>query len=631
MAAPEVLPSRINTIGYNTEHAHGFIDPLAKYGITGVTIYSCTLKTISRNPSQPAYMGKSFDIIIFFSIILVIVLIMELINLLNKHMPPRRPLRGESAPLLRSSSPAHISRSWFWPRSEQPPQRNADLETGLSQGYGTFDEVHDEDPEAPQPIPQLLHVTKRAKPFNPAPSSFYSRPASMPSRRATSSPSQSMLLEPPATSQDEEETSPPDAEFQTLHTFGESGEGQVRVVKEKSSAELFVIKTLRTRTRKDGTIKMPSEVAMLTLHLEDHLNIIQCYDYSYGGSPDNTVCHALLEYCSGGDLVDFCAHWQLLRRYQGQGMFVPEIFIMHFLASMADALEYLHLQKKVIHRDIKPANIFLRWSGTLTYGMPDIVLSDFGFSCFESGSENYGIAGTPGSYEPHVTPILELRKNNPAAWEEVWSAKYMSYHIDMYCMAATLYELIFLDGFDNTRKTYSPSELAQRFSRGPYTQSPSILNILTGCLAEDPRDRLTTGELVRAATGIKKSLRSMGDAGVRMPADSWPTMRLDHDHVQAPPQPSKHTSAGASASEEAPLAGSSESFPLCWCENHGAMSLRRPKLGCETSQSMTYRPRPGARAIVSEEAAGAGAGADEMMDADMDVGMQAGQLVACAA
>ncbi|KAK5732556.1 Serine/threonine-protein kinase Nek10 [Elasticomyces elasticus] len=555
-------------------------------------------------------MGKGSDIIILFSIILVIVLIMELINLLNKHMPPRRPLRGESAPLLRSSTPAHISRSWFWPRSEQSSQRNADLETGLSQGYGTFDEVHDEDPEAPQPIPQLLHVTKRAKPFNPAPSSFYSRPVSLPSRRATSSPSQSMLLESPATSQDKEETSPPAAEYRTLHTFGESGEGQVRVVKEKVTAELFVIKTLRTRTRKDGTFKMPNEVAMLTLHLEDHLNIIQCYDYSYGGSPDNTFCHLRLEYCDGGDLFDFCAHWRKLKR---QDMFVPDVFIMHFLISMADALEFLHLQHRVIHRDIKGPNIFLRWSGTLTYGMPDIVLSDLGFSCFES--ESRGICGSPGMYPCEVLPMLEIYKNDPVAWEnmKLWQAKHMTYASDMYCLGATLYELIFLNGFDNTRMTYSPTELAQRFNRGPYTRSPWMLNILTGCLAEDPKDRLTTAELVHAAKGMKAALRAMGDAGVRMPANSWPTMQLDCDRVQAP------------------VAGSSESFRVCWCENHGAMSLRKPKLGCETSQSMTYRPRPGARARVSEEAADAGAGADEMMDADMDMGIQAGQLVACAA
>ncbi|KAK5709114.1 hypothetical protein LTR17_020048 [Elasticomyces elasticus] len=541
-------------------------------------------------------MGKGSDIIIFFSIILVIVLIMELINLLNKHMPPRRPLR--------------------------------DLETGLSQGYGTFDEIHDEDPEAPQPIPQLLHVTKRAKPFNPAPSSFYSRPASLPSRRATSSPPQSMLLESPTTSQDEDEedASPPDAEYQTLHTFGESGEGQVRVVKQKSSPERFVIKTLRTRTRKDGTIKMPNEVAMLKLHLEDHPNIIRCHTFGYESTPDNTFCHMVLEYCSGGDLFDFCAHWRKLKRQ----VFVPEMFILHFLVSMADALEFLHLKSSVIHRDIKLGNCLLRWSGTglLAY---DIVLADLGFSCIES--ESLGICGTPGIYPSELLPMLELHKNHPVAWETMkpWQAKHMTYASDMYCLGATLYELIFLDGFDNTRMTYSPTELAQRFNRGPYTRSPWVLNILTGCLAEDPKDRLTTAELVHAAKGMKAALRAMGDAGVRMPANSWPTMQLDCDRVQAPPQPSKHTSAGASASDEAPVAGSSESFRVCWCENHGAMSLRRPKLGCETSKSMTYRPRPGARAIVSEEAAGAGAGADDMMDADMDMGMQAGQLVACAA
>ncbi|KAK5713261.1 hypothetical protein LTR15_011624 [Elasticomyces elasticus] len=630
MAAPEVLPRRINTIEYNTVHTPGFIDPLAKYKIRGVTIFSCIFKTTPQNPNPPAYMGKGFDIIIFFSIISVIVLIMELINLLNKHMPPRRPLRGESAPLLRSSTPAHISRSWFWPRSEQTPQHNADLETGLSQGYGTFDEVHDEDPEAPQPIPQLVHVTKRAKPFNPAPSSFYSRPASLPSRRATSSPPQSMLLESPTTSQDEneEETSPPATEYQTLHTFGQSGEGQVRVVKEKSSAELFVIKTIRARTRKDGTIKMPNEVAMLTLYLEDHLNILQCYDYSYERTPDNTFCHMVLEYCSGGDLFDSCAHWRKLQYYQGKH--APEMFLMHFLISVAETLAYIHLERGIIHRDIKLSNFTIR-PGTLRYGLPDIVLCDWGFSCFES--ESLGICGTPGVYPSEFLPLLKLRKNDPVAWENMktWNAKYMSYGSDMYCLGATLYDLIFNDGFDNTRMTYSPTELAQRFSRGPYTQSPWILDILTRCLAEDPMDRMTTAELVHAAIEMKEALTIMGDAGVRMPANSWPKMQLDCDRVQAPPQSSKHTSAGASAGEEAPVVGSSESFPLCWCENHGAMSLRRPKLGCETSQSMTYRPRPGARTIVSEEAAGAGAGADDMTDADMDMGMQAGQMVACAA
>ncbi|KAK3638468.1 serine/threonine protein kinase [Elasticomyces elasticus] len=539
---------------------------------------SSTLKTISRNPSQPAYMGKGSDIIILFSIILT------------------------------------ATSSWFWPRSEQSPQRNADLETGLSQGYGTFDEVHDADPEAPQPIPQLLHVTKRAKPFNPAPSSFYYRPASLPSRRATSSPPQSMLLEPPTTSQDEDdqETSPPAAEYQTLHTFGESGEGQVRVVKQKSSPERFVIKTLRTRTRKDGTIKMPNEVAMLKLHLDDHPNIIHCHTFGYESTPDNTFCHMVLEYCSGGDLFDFCAHWRKLKRYQ-EGMFVPEIFLLHFLTSMADALDFLHLKSRVIHRDIKLGNVLLRWSPRklLAY---DIVLADLGYSCYEH--ESYGVCGTKSYLPEEVKAVWNMRHDNPEALDR----KYMSYGSDIFCLGAILYDLIFDDAFDNTHKTYSPDELAQRFRQGPYTRSPWMLNILTGCLAEDPKDRLTTAELVHAAKGMKAALRAMGDAGVRMPANSWPTMQLDCDRVQAPPQPSEHTSAGAGASDEAPVAGSSESFRVCWCENHGAMSLRKPKLGCETSQSMTYRPRPGARAIVSEEAAGAGAGVD-----------QTGQLVACAA
>ncbi|KAK3070443.1 hypothetical protein LTR53_010460 [Teratosphaeriaceae sp. CCFEE 6253] len=350
--------------------------------------------------------------------------------------------------------------------------------------------------------------------------SVYSRHHSDPFVDGTSSPPDSLMVAPLFT-----DFSNPYPDYDTVRTFAQSGEGRVRVVKQLRTGELLVVKTVRMQRRANGPgYSILNEAAMLTRHLGRHPNIIQCLDFDNEQPP---FCHMLLEFCSGGDLYDFCKHWKGLKL--ARGSHVPPMFLLHYLSSMINALVYLHkgssTRQPIIHRDIKSPNIFLRWSGNAPYGLPDIVLSDFGFACFKS--ESSGWAGTPGYLPPPIENLRAMSKHDPSAYNAALSTYKMTAACDVYTFGATLYELIFLQGFDNARHSYSLADIADEFKGSPYANRrgckwTSLHSVLKRSLAEEPGERETASGLESILPEIDRMLTAIGEAGERMPPDSWP-------------------------------------------------------------------------------------------------------------
>ncbi|TKA61224.1 hypothetical protein B0A55_11202 [Friedmanniomyces simplex] len=484
------------------------------------------------------------DILIFGLVVAVLFLALTFGHMLCHYIPRRSSNRDNEVRSQPPSASARRSASWFWPGSEQRSRDNGDVEAGDSHTFNTSEgqtrpliDLHGAWPGAAPP--QFASISQTPL-LGPASSAFDSNPANLPvaSYRDGASPG-----------------------FDTLHTFGKSGEGEVSVVKQNSTGKLLVIKTVRMKKRQTATgYKTPAEAEMLTIHLSGkHPNIIVCHEFEIEERPESPwLCHMLLECCSGGDLADFCAHWHMLRDLQGQH--VPELFLMHFINSMADALGYLHLGNLVIHRDIKPANLFLRCSGPQTYGMGPIVLSDFGFACFEA--ESVGVCGTPGYMPPEAQAVWDLADTDSVAFRATRDQQCMTSASDIYTFGATLHDLVFLDGFDNKRQSYTPDDLATAFADGPYTQSPWLLEILNRTLAEDPKARMTTSELVHVAARIKDAMVSLVEAGVRMPPNSWPpTLIADNSSAAASAESPEYISSERQVSDF-PLPGVIFAMPV---------------------------------------------------------------------
>ena len=74
-----------------------------------------------------------------------------------------------------------------------------------------------------------------------------------------------------------------------------------------------------------------------------------------------------MEYCENKDLD------KLINKIKSRKEKFEEIFIWKVAYQTLKALEYLHIEKKVVHNDIKPLNLLLTKNN-------DIKLTDFGIS-----------------------------------------------------------------------------------------------------------------------------------------------------------------------------------------------------------------------------------------------------------
>ncbi|KAI7085796.1 hypothetical protein KC356_g5604 [Hortaea werneckii] len=348
----------------------------------------------------------------------------------------------------------------------------------------------------------------------------------------------------------------------TIMRYGESGEGQAKLIERNSNGQLLVVKTImQTEGPRSGTKRWtPNEVKTLKRLFQAPHNIIKLEKYAFATAADSTpICRLYLQHCNGGDLSDLYYH------LQQRGTVAPAMFVLHFVASMADALAYLHLgllpstptdnsppsfsattlptptHKPLLHCDIKLENILLRWPTSDTSpsaggGLPTIVLADFGYACPAHTTSGY--CGTPArSTSASAAPIM-----TPAS--------------DIYCFGAVLYTLATGRWFCNLyprdsvaasapggsssapvnlstlpsphgtidSNTYNPDNLP--FHPAPPTLThdfehfsdlgpalPGLL-LLTRCaLAESPTQRVSTGELFDLGRMLKGILKRWVDDG----------------------------------------------------------------------------------------------------------------------
>lgn len=144
--------------------------------------------------------------------------------------------------------------------------------------------------------------------------------------------------------------------YETIQILGYGSFGVVTKVKEKSTQQLFAMKTIVFNTENEEAMQNGlKEIGILSRC--DHPNIIKFHGFEIN---DNEINFLM-------DLMD--SNLEVFLREKAD--LVTNKFIIESFFSLLDALNYLNQKYNIMHRDIKPSNILVNHN-------LEIKLSDFG-------------------------------------------------------------------------------------------------------------------------------------------------------------------------------------------------------------------------------------------------------------
>ncbi len=192
------------------------------------------------------------------------------------------------------------------------------------------------------------------------------------------------------------------ADFQTIRKIGQGSYGEVYLVRQKRTGELFAIKKLHKRDmvkRRQVSHVWLERFVLATVG--EHQHVVKMF-YSF---QDSDYLYLVMEYLPGGDLLS------MLLRHN----YLPENWARFYIAELIVAIDALH-RTGIIHRDIKPDNVLFSKTG-------HVVLSDFGLCKFVLGdlqSSPTGPANAPNFMESVRSGQLDLTlQERKAAWKAV--------------------------------------------------------------------------------------------------------------------------------------------------------------------------------------------------------------------
>lgn len=275
-----------------------------------------------------------------------------------------------------------------------------------------------------------------------------------------------------------------------------------------------------TQEHKDGGVlkvlptgKTYSGYASREIHVLETLsglpNIIQMHDY-YEPDYEYLGPWIITEYCDGGTLEKFSDDMR-----KGN-ICVPGLFLWHVLKSLLTAAHACHTGQPrwkprdwdpIFHRDIIQGNIFLMSSKVPSESYPTVVLADFGCAIAKSELEESG-------FEPKDLPQecpYAIPPEGPVA----------SASADVWQIGLAVVRLV-----AKTRLMYSGDEapnlamdlnamdyksLREYIGDKPPGYERNFSKLLAACLAFNPRNRPTAGDLLRQVQKRRAKLMKMGE------------------------------------------------------------------------------------------------------------------------
>ena len=159
-----------------------------------------------------------------------------------------------------------------------------------------------------------------------------------------------------------------------MRSVGRGAFGKVRIVKHKSSKQLYAMKYInKEKCITQGAVKNTFLERNLLESIENPLIVNLRYAFQ-----DEENMFMVLDLMLGGDL-------KFLLRKSGR---MPEEWVRFYAAEMIIALDYCHKQG-IVHRDIKPDNLLLDERG-------HVHLTDFNVATYlpQDGSQLTSFSGT---------------------------------------------------------------------------------------------------------------------------------------------------------------------------------------------------------------------------------------------
>jgi serine/threonine protein kinase len=250
--------------------------------------------------------------------------------------------------------------------------------------------------------------------------------------------------------------------------------GPYRVLKVIGSGTFATVsKAVHTLTHCEVALKAIPKHILQSMHdfelLQREVNLMKTMDHPYIASFFEVIEDPLMFYLA----IEFVPHGTLLDRINStHGL--DELSARRIFSQLAQVLDYLHSQKRIVHRDLKAENILFDARG-------DIRLVDFGFSKSFSKSNPYmqTTCGSPAYVAPEV-----IRKEPYTALTDVWSAGVVLY-------ATVCGGLPFFGDNLNTLL----QAILEETPPLPSDLSPELQSLIRRVLEKDPRERITLPEI----------------------------------------------------------------------------------------------------------------------------------------